>query len=533
MFREERKMNLLIWFGAVCPIVVLFFAMSVLHMKTERAAMLGIAFAAVAALLVGQSSPMIVGTDLVKGAFSALNILIVIWPAIFLYETLRHAKVFGTIRQMIQNLTKDELVVIMLICWLFSSYLQSITGFGVPVAVCAPLLMAVGVRPFWAVIITLLGHAWANTYGTCALAWDALLIQSETTEVFGTKVIAGFFLWGINFVGACLVSYIYGKKKALLHMLPFIAIISTIHGLGQMLVSFLNGTIAAFIPTTLAILVAWGLLKAGFYTKSWKVDSKIVDSAALSCEEEETTGKSSDAVMPFVILAVISVVILLVKPIHSFLNQVTIQLSFPELVTGRGFVVPATNTYGAIHIFTHAGFVLLLTVLATYGIYRKKKMLSAGQFPSVRAAAVKKLIPTSLGILMLVMMAQVLKGSGLMEIVAQGVTQVTGNFYSAAVPCVGVLGAFVTSSNTSSNILLGNFQKVAADMIGANEAAVLAAQTAGGAIGTVVGPSTILLGTTTAGCKGKEGDVLKFMLPIVLIQGIVFGVIAWVLSSSV
>ena len=63
---------------------------------------------------------------------------------------------------------------VLLICWLFSSFLQGITGFGVPVAVCAPILIALGVQPLWSVIITLLGHAWANTYGTFALAWDAL-----------------------------------------------------------------------------------------------------------------------------------------------------------------------------------------------------------------------------------------------------------------------------------------------------------------------------------------------------------------------
>ena len=67
-------------------------------------------------------------------------------------------------------------------------------------------------------------------------------------------------------------------------------------------------------------------------------------------------------------------------------------------------------------------------------------------------------------------------------------------------------------------------------MIAANEAVVLAAQTAGGAIGTVVGPSTILLGTTTAGCKGKEGEVLKFMLPIVLVEAVVTGGLSYLLA---
>lgn len=66
-------------------------------------------------------------------------------------------------------------------------------------------------------------------------------------------------------------------------------------------------------------------------------------------------------------------------------------------------------------------------------------------------------------------------------------------------------------------------------MISVNEAAILAAQIAGGAIGTVVGPSTILLGTTTAGCEGKEGEVLHFMLPIVLVEAAITGIVITVL----
>ena len=57
----------------------LFLMMSVFHMKTERAAFLGIICAMISAILIGKSTPQIVTTDLEKGAFSALNILIVIW----------------------------------------------------------------------------------------------------------------------------------------------------------------------------------------------------------------------------------------------------------------------------------------------------------------------------------------------------------------------------------------------------------------------------------------------------------------------
>ena len=547
-------MSIWTWLGAVFPILFLFLMMSIFHMKTERAAFLGIICAVISALVIGKSTPQIVTMDLGKGAFSALNILIVIWPAVFLYEMMEFAGVFQSIKQMLQKKTQDELVMVLLICWLFSSFLQGITGFGVPVAVCAPILIALGVQPLWSVIITLLGHAWANTYGTFALAWDALIAQSETQKIFETKLLAGLLLLGVNLAGAILISWLYGKGKALRHILPFLIIISLVQGGGQLIVSFTNSTIAAFIPTTLALVVGWFMLGTGFYTKPWKMDSKLMVrqgkedernkiahteqlasgdktniTELLVNEELEKSITNGQAIFPFIILAVISVIILLIKPVHEVMNQLVFALSFPQIETGRGFIVEATDSYGAIHIFTHAGFVLLLTVIITLLLYLQKGYLDKQKMQSVVTATLKKIIPTSLGILFLIVMSQVLKGSGIMQLIAQGVTQLTGKYYSFAVPFLGLLGAFVTSSNTSSNILLGSFQKTAADMISVNEAAILAAQTAGGAIGTVVGPSTILLGTTTAGCEGKEGEVLRFMLPIVLVEAAITGIVITVL----
>lgn len=85
-------MEILIWIGAVSPIVVLFLLISLFQMKTERAALIGLAAAIVLSVLVGKSDFKIIGIDLSKGIFSALNILIVIWPAIFLYQILNMSK---------------------------------------------------------------------------------------------------------------------------------------------------------------------------------------------------------------------------------------------------------------------------------------------------------------------------------------------------------------------------------------------------------------------------------------------------------
>ena len=48
--------------------------------ENRTCGILGIICAMISAILIGKSTPQIVTMDLEKGAFSALNILIVIWP---------------------------------------------------------------------------------------------------------------------------------------------------------------------------------------------------------------------------------------------------------------------------------------------------------------------------------------------------------------------------------------------------------------------------------------------------------------------
>ena len=77
-----------------------------------------------------------------------------------------------------RKLLPNELLLVLAMGWIFESFLQGITGFGVPVAVGAPLLIGIGVKPLWAVIIPLIGQAWGNTFGTLGAAWDSLAMSA-------------------------------------------------------------------------------------------------------------------------------------------------------------------------------------------------------------------------------------------------------------------------------------------------------------------------------------------------------------------
>ena len=84
----------------------------------------------------------------------------------------------------------------------------------------------------------------------------------------------------------------------------------------------------------------------------------------------------------------------------------------------------------------------------------------------------------------------------------------------------------------ASNILFGPFQMATAQLLGLNTAQVLGAQTAGGAIGSAICPGNIILGTTTTGLLGSEGQVLRRLLPIAACVALFCGVLLLLLEAA-
>jgi len=73
----------------------------------------------------------------------------------------------------------------------------------------------------------------------------------------------------------------------------------------------------------------------------------------------------------------------------------------------------------------------------------------------------------------------------------------------------------MTGSNANSNLVFSALQLRTAEILGLPAALILAAQTTGGAIGSVAAPTKIIVGASTAGMVGKEGDILRKLLPII------------------
>lgn len=70
----------------------------------------------------------------------------------------------------------------------------------------------------------------------------------------------------------------------------------------------------------------------------------------------------------------------------------------------------------------------------------------------------------------------------------------------------------MTGSNTNSNVVFGALQLRTAELLGYSAALILAAQTAGAAVASIMAPTKVVVGASTAGLAGREGDILRKLI---------------------
>jgi lactate permease len=123
-------------------------------------------------------------------------------------------------------------------------------------------------------------------------------------------------------------------------------------------------------------------------------------------------------------------------------------------------------------------------------------------------------------------MAALMQDAGMTHALAALLATATGQAFPLAAPAIGALGAFVTGSNTNSNVLFASLQARTASLLGVNQLAILAAQNAGAATGSVFSPAKIVVGCSTAGMTGQEGAALRLTMRYGLVLVAAAGVIA-------
>ncbi len=529
----ELAINLWIWLAAIAPVVVLLILLIKYQLGVATAAPFSLIIAVITSFIIFGAPLDLVAGEIAKGIWNGIAVMAVVIPAIVIFEVTSEAGAFEPFRRGMQKFSPNELLQILTVGWVFASFLQGVTGFGVPVAIVAPLLVGMGVKAFWAVTIPLLGHAWATTFGTLAVAWEALVIQTGITGdlLLTTAFWAAIFTWAMDFVAGISICWFYARGEGIKKGLLAVTLISLLHGGGQLILSQFNQVLANFVMSSLGLVLVYFLGRMKAYAVPYQAkNSQMIDRTLSAGQDEEKSLPLTlhEAFVPYYALTVITLFVLLIPPVKSALSFLVIGFGFPKTSTAYNFVNEAVALYAPINVFTHAGVFLILASTIGFFFFKSKGVIGSNGAINILKRTLDKAAPSTIAVILLICMARVMGGSGQILTLAQGTAAATGEYYAIFSPFIGLLGAFMTSSAMASNILFGNFQLTIAELLNFSAAPLLGAQAGGSSIGNIVCPGNVLLGTTTAGILGREGEILKLVIPIGVGVCLFSGVIVYV-----
>lgn len=516
-----------LWIAAAAPLAAVLVLLIGLRWRASSAASVGYFLAVVIALTLFQTSLDNVALQSVKGIWDALFIAYVIAPALLLYEISDEAGAFRAIRRGIEAITPNVLLHILAFGWVFPSFLQGITGFGAPIAVAAPLLLAIGVKPLWAVAIPIIGHAWAKTFGTMGVAWEALERVTEVPDPTLALIVTCVMLAVTNLLAAIAIAWFYGKMRGVREALPAILIIAPLHGLGQLLVALAAPNLANVVPGAISLVVIIFLARTIYSGTSGVKQSPLMaeDGATPVAPDTPEPDAAQQVEMPlwlafapYLVLTALIMAVEMIPAIGGPLDAIRFGLPFPALETGYGVVTEATQAYSGFSPLTHPGTFLLISSVIAFTVFRLRGDIPVGRIDEISVDTLKTSIPTIMALVAFVPLALVLEGAGMVLELAAGLAQVASPpVYALLSPLIGAFGGFLTGSNLSANILFGPLQWQAAAALGLNPALLIAAQTAGAAIGSSIAISAVLLGLGAVGASGQTGNTIRAMAPYVAV----------------
>jgi lactate permease len=530
---------------AATPILVATLLLVGLHWPARRAMPLVYLTAVVIALLFWQMPFNRVAASTIQGLVVAFDILYIVFGAILLLNVLKYSGAVGVIRAGFIAISPDRRVQIVIIAWLFGSFIEGASGFGTPAAIVAPLLVALGFPAMAAVIIGMLVQSTPVTFG----AVGTPVLVGITGGLESPELSAQLAAMGLDFpayrqmivIRAAIVHGIVGTLMPLIMVMmmtrffghsgswreglsiwPFalfgglaFTVPYTLTGvfLGPEFPSLL-GALVGLVLVTFAARRGWLLPRDQWdfpppetWPPAWH---GAIPMAAETPPAVERRMPAWLAWLPYVLLALLLLLTRLPGlPIGRALRE-ALTLTWPNIL---GSDVSAVTT--PLYL---PGTLMIVVVLLTFWLHRMQ--------PADLRAAISESGRTLLGagvvLLFAVPMVRVYINSGgnnldlpgmpiaMAEWVAGGV----GALWPFFAPFVGALGAFIAGSNTISNLMFSLLQHSVAERLQLSGALIVALQAVGAAAGNMIAIHNIVAVSATVGMLGQEGAVIrKTILP--------------------
>jgi lactate permease len=526
-------------FLAALPIVLAAGLLVAFRWPARRVMPLVYGLTAGIGLLVWEMAFDAVAASTIQGLFITFEILLIIFGAILLLAILKQSGAIATIRHMFVTISPDRRVQVIIIAWLFGSFLEGASGFGTPAAIVAPLLVALGFPAMAAVMIGLMAQSTAVTFGAVGtpvlvgitggleshvveaqlaannMTFDEyrLMITAQASVVHG---IVGTLMPTLMVVMMTRFFGVNRSWKEGLSILPFALFSGAAFTVPYMLTGVLLGPefpslLGALVGLMIVIPVArrglllprdtWGFPPESDWSGDW------LGALQVQTPDVEREGRLPLwlAWLPYGLLAVGLVLTRLpALGIGDWLKG-ALWIRW-ESIFGTPISASTTPLY-------LPAAVLILVVLLTVVLHRMR----LAQVRGAVTEASRVLLSAGFVLLFAVPMVRVYINSefnaaelsSMPIAMAEWAAASVGRVWPLLAPTVGALGAFIAGSNTISNLMFSLFQFSIADELEVSGTMVVALQAVGAAAGNMIAIHNIVAAAATVGLLGREGSLLR------------------------
>ena len=499
-------MNIYILFAiAMIPILWLIVSLGASLLEAHISSLSVLLITLVLALLVWKMPVPDALTAALEGAALGMwPILIVIISAIFTYKLSVHTKSMELIKQMLSGISTDKRIQVLILAWGFGGFLEAISGYGTSVAIPASILIVLGFDPLFAAVICLIANTVPTAFGAVGVGVTTL------SKVTGLEV-------------GMLSYYIALQLSVFIVLLPFVLVALTSKGLkglkGVFGITLVSGVafvipqllaaryLGEQLPTLIGSLCSMGMTI--LWARLFHKDKKAAPAAAISARQ---------AIIAWFPYMLIFVLIILTSPLIPSVSRI-----FDNVKTS---VVIYTGKNAAPMVFkwlsTPGTMILISAVIG--GLVQGARLK---EIVMVFGATLRQMTKSAITVLSIVSVAKVMAYSGMITDIATVLVRSTGSFFPMISPAIGMLGTFVTGSDTSSNVLFGALQKEVAVSIHANPYWLAAANTAGATAGKMISPQSIAVATSATAMTGYEGRIFKRTARFCIVYVILLGILVF------
>jgi L-lactate transport len=542
---------------AALPIFTLLFLLGVLRKPAWLAGTASLAVTLVLAIFgYGMPARSAVSAAAYGSVFGLFPICWIIFWAIALFRVTVETGKFDTIRDSIGRLTPDPRMQALLVAFSFGAFLEGGAGFGTPVAVAAAMLTGLGFSPFRASAVCLLANTAPVAFGAIGIPVITLagttglplaklsntvaLICAPAALIMpvylivtmgGLRAMSGIWLpalaTGLSFAAAqIVVSALIGPQlTAILAALISMGVLITI-------LRFRRGH-ASEIAGPSALKFAG---RAQAYVSAADAESSSAGSITVAIETapEHSFWEVSYAWSPYALL-VVCVILWSCPPVQRFLNRGSMVFKWPWLHDVVQRMPPITATASPYHaifsfsFFSAAGTSCMVATLLSCLMLR----VSISRFAAILCAVLRQLALPITTISLVIGIGFLMNYCGATATLGLAFAS-TGRLFPLFSPMLGLLGVFLTGSDTSANALFGSLQVVTAGRLALDPVLMAASNAAGGVMGKMISVQTIAVAAAATGLSVTEQSRLfRFTLRHSIAWGIGIGCLVFLLAYGI